>query len=504
MPSQEEYLDNLLKGIETENTETEVTKEPKMTGTEEETAKAPETPEPVEESGTQVDMSDMDDLLQSALDAQKADSSEQETEASQPVAENTAILPEETASMSEDEINRLLQQSQEQSGDAPAQESNDANDDLIKMLENADDEGLSNILDQVTPETAQPEETAEREEDNGKRGKKKKEKKKKEKKLGFFERFKKKSKEEPEAAPDETESAQPAGEEVTSDIPETVPDDLADLSSLTDGMDDTDKTPMEASDNTESVESTENAAENGDAGGLDDDLDALLAGAFPEQSENSTDNASGEPESADVMDILKAAGADIMDEPEQKKEKKGFFAKLLDLFTEEDEEEEDPRAELVQQLLEYKMYKCMAYELRDRQMDAERVLFKEPTIPPEVAEYEEPINMEELVSDVTLARLNEIFKSIMKKQVDKIDPIRSKFGKIEKEEVSLSDKMAYLENYCLTHSRFSFRSLLEAQAGKMEIIVTFLAILELMKTGKIFISQEHTFDDILIQSKIVA
>ena len=151
---------------------------------------------------------------------------------------------------------------------------------------------------------------------------------------------KKKSKEEPEAAPDETESAQPAGEEVTSDIPETVPDDLADLSSLKDGMDDTDKTPMEASDNTESVESTENATENGDAGGLDDDLDALLAGAFPEQSENSTDNASGEPESADVMDILKAAGADIMDEPEQKKEKKGFFAKLLDLFTEEDEEEE--------------------------------------------------------------------------------------------------------------------------------------------------------------------
>ena len=49
MPSQEEYLDNLLKGIETENMETEVTKEPKMTGTEEETAKAPETPEPVEE-----------------------------------------------------------------------------------------------------------------------------------------------------------------------------------------------------------------------------------------------------------------------------------------------------------------------------------------------------------------------------------------------------------------------------------------------------------------------
>lgn len=177
---------------------------------------------------------------------------------------------------------------------------------------------------------------------------------------------------------------------------------------------------------------------------------------------------------------------------------------LLPAKETEEEEPEDPRAELVQQLLEYKMYKCMAYELRDRQLDAERALFKEPTIPPEIANYEEPVDIDELVSGVTLAKLNDIFKSIMKKQVDKIDPVRSKFGKIEKEEVSLSDKIAYLEEYCLTHSRFSFRSLLEAQASKMEVIVTFLAILELMKVGKIFISQEYTFDDIKIESKIVA
>ena len=170
----------------------------------------------------------------------------------------------------------------------------------------------------------------------------------------------------------------------------------------------------------------------------------------------------------------------------------------------EEEEEEDPRAELVQQLLEYKMYKCMAYELRDRQVDAQRILFKEPTIPEEVAAYEAPVDLNELVSDMTLTKLNDIFKSIMKKQVDKVDPIRSKFGKIEKEEVSLSDKMAYLEEYCHTHQSFSFRSLLEAQASKMEIIVAFLAILELMKVGKIFITQEYTFDDIKIESKIVA
>lgn len=177
---------------------------------------------------------------------------------------------------------------------------------------------------------------------------------------------------------------------------------------------------------------------------------------------------------------------------------------LLPRDPDDEEEETDPRAELVQQLLEYKMYKCMAYELKDRQVDAQRVMFKKPTIPEEVLEYQEPLNVEELVSDITLAKLNEIFKSIMRKQQDKIDPLRSKFGKIEKEEVSLADKMAYLEEYCHTHANFSFRNLLERQSGKMEIIVTFLAILELMKMGKIFISQEKTFDDIKIQSKIVA
>ena len=185
---------------------------------------------------------------------------------------------------------------------------------------------------------------------------------------------------------------------------------------------------------------------------------------------------------------------------------------LLPKKESEEEEEEDPRAELVQQLLEYKVYKCMAYELRDRQMDAEQVFFKEPTIPPEVAEYEEPVDLAELVGDMNLAKLDQIFKSIMKKQVDKIDPVRSKFGKIEKEEitvevkeeVSLSDKMLYVEDFCKTHRNFSFRNLLEAQASKVEVIVTFLAILELMKVGKIFISQEHTFDDIKIESKIAA
>ena len=172
--------------------------------------------------------------------------------------------------------------------------------------------------------------------------------------------------------------------------------------------------------------------------------------------------------------------------------------------TEDDEEAEDPRAQLVQQLLEYKMYKYISGELKDRQMDASRVLFKVPTIPEEVAAYEEPVDLDALVADLTLDKLNEIFQSMMRKQVDKIDPIRSKFGKIQKEEISVEDCMAALENYARSHKHFSFRGLLERAKSKTEIIVTFLAILELMKMGTIRITQEEIFDDIQITSQVAA
>jgi len=164
----------------------------------------------------------------------------------------------------------------------------------------------------------------------------------------------------------------------------------------------------------------------------------------------------------------------------------------------EEEEPEDPRQELVERLLEYKMYKYMSLELKDLQLDAGKMLFKKSTLPPEVSDFKEEINLDELIGDLTLSKLNDIFRSVMKKQVDKIDPVRSKFGKIEKEEVNLSKKMRYVQEYGLAHRKFSFRKLLEEQNDKMELIVTFLCILELMKMGRVSIVQEEIFDDILI------
>lgn len=163
-----------------------------------------------------------------------------------------------------------------------------------------------------------------------------------------------------------------------------------------------------------------------------------------------------------------------------------------------EEEEADPRQELVDRLLEYKMYKYISEELKDKQMDASRVLFKPPTIPEEIADYKEEIDVEGLLSDLTLQKLHDIFKSIVKKQADKIDPIRSKFGKIEKEEINLSDIFLRIQEYGLLHKTFSFRNLLETQHSRMEIIVTFLGILELIKIGRLRIEQEELFDDINI------
>lgn len=62
-------------------------------------------------------------------------------------------------------------------------------------------------------------------------------------------------------------------------------------------------------------------------------------------------------------------------------------------------------------------------------------------------------------------------------------------------------KLLYVEAYVREHGMFSFRKLLEKQASRMEVIVTFLIILELMKTGKITISQERIFGDILVMAK---
>lgn len=169
----------------------------------------------------------------------------------------------------------------------------------------------------------------------------------------------------------------------------------------------------------------------------------------------------------------------------------------------EEGEEIDPRADLVERLLEYKLYKYMAGELRERQNQAGQYFYREEDIPPEVASYIQPVNLEELIGDLTLSKLDEIFRSVLRRSADKMDPVRSGFGEIEMEEVSLEERISDVEETLKRERRTSFRKLLEGKRrrGKMQVIVTFLAVLELMKIGKLTVRQEGTFGEIYIEAE---
>ncbi|MCR5719896.1 MAG: segregation/condensation protein A [Lachnospiraceae bacterium] len=173
---------------------------------------------------------------------------------------------------------------------------------------------------------------------------------------------------------------------------------------------------------------------------------------------------------------------------------------LLPKEVNEEGEEEDPRQELVMKLLEYKMYKYMSAELKDRQVDAVKNIYREKNLPPEVSDYRPPINYEELVGDVNLTKLHEIFKSVVKKQIDKIDPIRSNYGTIQKEEIDMEAKVGFVEKFISSNRKFSFKALLENTKSRAELIVTFLIILEFIKNGKVTIFQENIFDDIILEA----
>ena len=172
---------------------------------------------------------------------------------------------------------------------------------------------------------------------------------------------------------------------------------------------------------------------------------------------------------------------------------------LLPKEEEEEPEEGDPREELVRRLLEYKTYKYMASELRECMEDVSGRMFKEDTTPPEIRKYRPEVNPSEVVGDLTLARLHDVFLGVLRRQADKVDPVRSRFGTIEREEVSLPDKLEKVAEYALRNKSFSFRKLLGREKSRMQIVVTFLAVLELISYGLIRATQEKIEDDIVLE-----
>ncbi|GAB2718603.1 segregation and condensation protein A [Paenibacillus thermoaerophilus] len=157
-------------------------------------------------------------------------------------------------------------------------------------------------------------------------------------------------------------------------------------------------------------------------------------------------------------------------------------------------EEEDPRAELVRQLLEYRKYKQAAEQLRDKEYSRSLVYSREPA---DLTPYA-PQVQENPVKGLHVADLLLAFQKALKRQA-----ARQSIATIRRDEISVKDRIAEIVR--LLRGRedrtVMFSRLIDEKASREEIVVTFLAILELMKRRVIVCYQHGRFDDIVIQGR---
>ena len=166
----------------------------------------------------------------------------------------------------------------------------------------------------------------------------------------------------------------------------------------------------------------------------------------------------------------------------------------------EEEEGPDPREELVQRLLEYKKIKDATETLREREEDAALVFYKEADASVEKLKEREPQELDEILQGITLDDLHTAFLQVMARQETKVDRVRSSFRSVPKDLFTVSEKMEYIRDLLILrpHGTTAFHTIFRENAGKMEKVVTFLALLELIKQKEVQITQEHNFGEILI------
>jgi segregation and condensation protein A len=162
---------------------------------------------------------------------------------------------------------------------------------------------------------------------------------------------------------------------------------------------------------------------------------------------------------------------------------------LLPREIDEKGEEIDPRADLVKALLEYKRYKEMSEELaffetnqRKRKL---RGNFSEDI-------KEAPNEYDILLKNVSIYDLAKAFKYAVDQIKD--EPIHQ----IKKLNVSIDEQISFIENKFLEFTELHFLQLVEDLKEKIRIIVTFIALLELVKMGRISIKETPAFNDFII------
>src|SRR5258705_3113914 len=147
------------------------------------------------------------------------------------------------------------------------------------------------------------------------------------------------------------------------------------------------------------------------------------------------------------------------------------------------EEEDDPRTDLVNQLLEYQKYKAAAQMLWSR-ATVERAVFKR-------AEIETDKNNPEVT--VGLFDLLKVFQEILARHKEEV------LMEIEREEISMSEMLERLRNMVMSAAELNLRLFFERAKSRRELVVAFLSVLELVRTTDVRLFQEQTFGDIVVR-----
>lgn len=164
-----------------------------------------------------------------------------------------------------------------------------------------------------------------------------------------------------------------------------------------------------------------------------------------------------------------------------------------------EENEEDPREELVKKLVEYKKFKNITQDFKKYEEEASLVLYKKNKEFEKLFEnIEENDNIEAFLNGVTLNDIFKAFQEVMKRKETKVDKVRSSFKSVERDLYTIDEKINYIKDLLFITPKIIFRSIFRSGAKKMEIVVTFLALLELIKTKDVYITQEKPFGDIII------
>ncbi|MGE5861938.1 MAG: segregation and condensation protein A [Ignavibacteria bacterium] len=159
---------------------------------------------------------------------------------------------------------------------------------------------------------------------------------------------------------------------------------------------------------------------------------------------------------------------------------------LLPREVDEKGEEIDPRAELVKALLEYKRYKEMSEELNFLESSQRKLNYRGNY---SADEKESPPDFETLLKNVSIYDLAKAFKKIIE-GIENV-PVHE----IVKVNVTIDEQIEYILKKIEAGGKVHFLELVLEMKEKIRIVVTFVALLELVKMGKIGIIASHKFND---------